>query len=86
MALQKYKIDILNYTTDGSVKSDCADITFLNQGSTNIVINNSIIITPGNSLNLSANFNEIDITIYQFYFIPNLNRPNKLIVFRKIYV
>ena len=84
--IQKYKIDILTYVTDGQVKSDCADITFYNNGSTNIVLNNSVTITPGNSLNLSANYNEMDLTIYQFYFIPNPPRVNKLIVFRKIYV
>lgn len=86
MSLQKYKIDILTYTTDGQVKSDCADITFYNNGGTNIILNNSILISPGNSLTLSANFNEIDITIYQYYFIPNPPRTNKLVVFRKIYV
>ena len=85
MSIQKYKIDFLTYTSDGFVKSNCADITFYNNGSTVIVLNNSINIQPGNSLSLSANFNEIDTTIYQFYFIPNLARPNKLIVFRKIY-
>lgn len=85
MSLQKYKIDILTYQADGFVKSDCADITFYNQGQTDIVLNNSITIRPGTSLNLSANYNELDTTIYQFYFVPLLSRPNSLVVFRKIY-
>jgi hypothetical protein len=84
--MQKYKIDFLTFTTDSQVKSDCADITFYNNGGTNIILNNSVLITPGNSLSLTANFNEIDLTIYQFYFIPNGVRVNKLVVFRKIYV
>jgi hypothetical protein len=86
MSLQKYKIDFLTFTTDGQVKSDCADITFYNNGATNIILNNSVLITPGNSLSLAANFNEIDLTLYQFYFIPSGTRVNKLVVFRKIYV
>ena len=85
MDLQKYKIDFLTFTSNDYVLSNCADITFYNNGATAIVLNNSVTIQPGNSLALSANFNEIDTTTYNFFFIPNGNRVNKLVVFRKIY-
>jgi len=86
--MQQYKIDVLLYVTDGSVKSDCADITFYNQGNTKILLNSSVTINAGQSLSLSANSNEIDRTIYNYYFITaGVTTPtNKLVIFRKIYV
>jgi hypothetical protein len=84
--MTNYKIDILLYVQNGSVKSDCADITFFNQGTTNITLNNGLIIYSGQSINFSANNNEIDRTIYNFYFSTGSGLVNKLIVLRKIYV
>ena len=83
--MQFYKIDILNLVIDGQVRSDCADITFFNQGTTDVILNSAITITPGNSLSLTANNAEIDRTIYQFRF-SNLPGINKFVVFRKIYI
>ena len=86
--MQQYKIDILLNVSDGSVKSDCADITFFNQGNTKILLNSSVTINAGQSLSLTANANEIDRTIYNYYFITTgVGTPNnKLVIFRKIYV
>ncbi len=83
---QQYKNDFLNYYTDTAVKSECADITFINQGSTNVTINSALLLRPGNSITLSANAQEIDLTIYniQFTSVPGLS--NQLIVIRKIYI
>lgn len=86
MAIQQYKFDILTYYTNDSVRSDCADITFYNQGATAVILNNSIRIPAGASLSLSANFNEIDRTIYTFYFIASGTASQKLVVFRKVYI
>jgi len=83
---QNYKIDFLSYTDDNSVRSDCADITFVNNGATTIILNNTISIAPGSSLSLAANAGEIDRTIYNFYFITSGTRAKRLVVFRKIYV
>lgn len=80
----QYKIDTLNLTSDGSVKSDCADITFFNSGTTTIVLNNSLSIAPGTSISITANKDEIDRTIYTYYFTGV--GTNILIVFRKIYI
>ena len=80
----QYKIDTLNLTSDGSVKSDCADITFFNSGTSTIILNNSLSIAPGTSLSITANVNEIDRTTYNYYFTGA--GTNILIVFRKIYI
>ena len=83
--MQLYKIDVLNlFEPNGSVKSDCADITFFNAGTANVVLNNALTISPGQSINLSANANELDRTIYTYFFQGAGTR--KFIVFRKIYI
>ena len=83
--IQQYKIDVLNlYEPNGSIKSDCADITFFNAGTSNVVLNNALTIFPGSSLTLSANAGEIDRTIYTYFF--KGAGQNKFIIFRKIYI
>lgn len=83
--MQQYKIDVLNLVDPvGSVRSDCADITFFNAGTSNIVLNNALTINPGTSITLAANANEIDRTIYNYYF--STAGQNRLIVFRKVYI
>lgn len=82
--MQKYKIDILTYVDNNSVKSDCADITFYNQGQEDVTINNGVILLSGSSISFNANENEIDKTIYNFVF-GNTGAVKQLVVFRKIY-
>jgi hypothetical protein len=82
--MQQYKIDILNLNRNGAVRSDCADITFVNSGTATITINNALQITTGNSLTISANNNEIDRTIYNYFFTGGGSQV--LVVFRKIYI
>jgi len=82
--MQNYKVDILTLTGDGYVRSDCADITFLNAGQSNVTINNAVLLTPGQSFGLTANSNEIDRTIYTFTF--SGIGSTTLIVARKTYV
>jgi hypothetical protein len=86
--MQNYKIDVLTYHENNSVRSDCADIAFQNNGTVDVTINQSFTLTAnGGVLSLSANEGEIDRTIYTFSFpagspIGNCN----LIVIRKIYI
>lgn len=81
--MQNYKIDTLNYTTGQDVRSDCADITFYNNGIINVVINNGVTLTPGQSISFNANAGEIDRTIYNFRFLAGAG--SKIVIFRKIY-
>lgn len=83
MALYKY--DFLNQTTDNQVTSNCGDITFSNQGSNTVTINNTLILAPGQSLTLSGNAGELDITIYSFRFTV-VTTNSLLVIIRKIYV
>lgn len=85
MAIQNYKYDFLAYYANDAVKSNCGDITFYNQGSTNVTINATLILRPGSSLNLSGNAGERDLTIYNFSFEQNPALQNNLVVIRKIF-
>ncbi len=86
--MQSYKIDVLSYTANGSVKSDCSDIAFQNNGNVDVTLNNGYILPhSGGVISFSANEGEIDRTIYTFSFpagspIGDCN----LIVLRKIYI
>jgi hypothetical protein len=83
--MQQYKIDVLNlYEPNGSVRSDCADITFFNAGTATVLLNGALTINPGSSLTLSANSGEIDRTIYTYFFSSAGSR--KFIIFRKVYI
>lgn len=84
--MQKYKNDFLNYYADTAVKSNCADITFINQGSTNVTINSALLLRPGNSITFSANAGELDLTIYNAAFTASPGLVNVLVVIRKIYI
>jgi len=83
--MQQYKIDVLNlYEPNGSIKSDCADITFFNAGTANVLLNGALTINPGSSITLSANAGELDRTIYTYFFSSPGQR--KFIIFRKVYI
>lgn len=80
-----YKIDILSYTGNNSVRSDCGDITFFNVGASPVKINNTVELNQNESLTITANENEIDRTIYNFSFDQTVT-DQRLTVFRKVYI
>jgi len=83
--MQEFSNDILTYTSNNSVRSDCADITFYNSGYDTVTINSAVILFPNGSLTLNANVGEIDRTIYNFKFLGE-NKNQQLTVIRKMYV
>ena len=82
--LQNYKVDTLTMVQNQSVRSDCADITFYNEGTSPVLLNSAITIQQGSSIVFSANAGEIDRTLYNISFVTP--GTQKLIVFRKTYV
>lgn len=85
MKKERYKIDFLQFTATGSVRSDCSDITFYNNGSNPVTINSSVTLYTGQSLSINANNDELDTTIYNFTFPPSA-LTSILIVIRKNYI
>ena len=78
-----YYVDVLNYNANNSVTSNCADITFFNAGTSNVLVNKALPIFPGGSVTFQANKDELDTTRYDFSFTSA--GFNNLIVMRKIY-
>jgi len=85
MKEQSYKIDTLTIVQNQDIRSDCADITFLNLGGSVVTINSALQLQQGSSITFSANANEIDRTIYTVSF-SQASQFRKLIVFRKVYI
>ena len=82
--MTKYYVDVINYQSNNAVKSQCADITFFNAGTSNVLVNKALPIFPGGSITFSANEGEMDMTVYNFNFTSA--GVNNLIVCRKIYI
>ena len=78
----EYYNDISIYHIGQYIQSDCADITFLNTGTSNVNVN-GIVLLPNQSLAFNANFNEIDTTKYSIFF--SGTGANSCTVIRKMY-
>lgn len=83
--LQRYYVETKVYYTTANIGSDCNDITFINAGTTNLVIA-EVPLLPNQSLRISGNRGEIDTTQYQLSFATPINTGNQLIVIRKLYI
>ena len=84
-AYQRYYVETKVYYTTANIGSDCNDITFINGGTTALVIAD-VPLQPNQSLRISGNRGEIDTTQYQLTFATPINTGNLLIVIRKLYI
>ena len=82
---QKFYIETKFYYNSQKVSSDCNDITFWNQGTTNVEIDGNLIY-PNQSYRISGNIGELDTTQYNVVFASYNNTGNKLAVIRKLYI
>jgi len=83
MARQNYNTQFQVIDQSGTVRSDCAGITFINTSLIDTITVNTFPIKPGASLSIDANENELDTTVYQ---VKLGTDPNTLWVIKKIYV
>lgn len=84
-AFQKYYVETKVYYTTANIGSECNEITFINSGTTALVIAD-VPLQPNQSLRISGNRGEIDTTQYQLAFATPINTGNQLIVIRKLYI
>jgi Na+-transporting NADH:ubiquinone oxidoreductase subunit NqrF len=78
---RKYKIEFTQYNNQNiEVISNCNAITFINNGTLAIVINNILEIPAGGSVAIEGNANEIDTTTY------NVIVRDTCIVLRKLFL
>ena len=67
--MKKYEVNFLQYSKQQIVQEkNCNTIQFVNNGTSNIIINQSATIIPGASLNIEGNENEIVITPFNIAF------------------
>lgn len=82
---QKYYVETKVYYTTANIGSQCNEITFINSGTTALVVAD-VPLQPNQSLRISGNRGEIDTTQYQLSFTTPINTGNQLIVIRKLYI
>jgi len=83
---RKYRVEFTLFSgpSVNQIKADCNEITFLNTGTCNVVIQNVFVLAPGSPLAINGNKNEIDTTVYRFFF--QGAGTQKLLIARKFYV
>jgi len=84
-AFQKYYVETKVFYTTANIGSDCNEITFINNGTTNLNVAD-VPLGPNQSLRISGNRGEIDTTQYTLTFATPINTGNQLIVIRKLYI
>lgn len=83
-AFQKFYIETKVFYTSQNIESNCNDITFINQGTTNFTIMD-VELLPNQSLRISGNNGEIDTTIYILTFSTLVSTGNLCTVIRKLF-
>ena len=81
---QKFYIETKVFYTSQNIESDCNDITFINQGTTNFTIMD-VLILPNQSLRITGNNGEIDTTLYTLTFDTLISTGNLCTVIRKLF-
>lgn len=82
---QQFYVETKVYYTTANIGSQCNDITFINSGTTNLVVA-EVPLLPNQSLRISGNRGELDTTQYNVTFATPINTGNQLIVIRKLYI
>jgi hypothetical protein len=82
---QKYYVETKIIYQSQKVQSDCNDITFINQGTTNVNVAD-VLLLPNQSLRISGNRGELDTTQYTIVFATPISTGNYLTILRKLYV
>jgi hypothetical protein len=81
--MQEYNISFASINLAQYVTSNCNEITFINLGTNNVTINNTLTLQPTQSLSISGNACEVDVTNYNVNF--NNSVGSNLIVIRKFF-
>jgi hypothetical protein len=54
-----YDINMITYDRNGFVTTNCNSISFINYGTSNVTIDNNVVLTQGQQLNIDGNAGEI---------------------------
>lgn len=81
--MKHYTVTFLNYDSSQRIPSDCNGITFLNQGTTVVTVEN-VVLQPTQSLAIEGNECEFTGQVFQINF--SSVGQNNLTVIKKTYV
>jgi len=81
---QKFYVETKVFYSSQNIESNCNDITFINQGTTNFTIMD-VLILPNQSLRITGNAGEIDTTTYLLTFDTLVSTGNLCTVIRKLF-
>lgn len=82
--MRKFETQFQTYTESGIVESNCADITFVNSGTDDVIINGSLTLTTDASISIQAEAWEMNTTKFNVVFSTSV--APSLLVIRKHYV
>jgi hypothetical protein len=80
--MQKYYTEVMQYTSNYNLISNCNSISFTNNGTATAFVN-KYPLGPGATLTISGNYGEIDVTEYKINFPAN---AGLMTVIRKLYI
>ena len=80
--MKKYRLELNQYVENQRIASYCNAITFVNNGTATVLINN-FPVAPSATLNISGNENELDATEYDINF---LGVVGDMWVIKKMYI
>lgn len=71
------------YQNSDYVESNCAEIIFINNGTSNVTLNNTLLLQPTQSFSTDGKNGEMDTTRYNLDF--GVSGNNSCVVIRKMY-
>ena len=83
--VQQYYTEFKNFYYSQKVTSECNDITFINVGSNPVTIEGAIVLQQNQTLVISGNANELNVTQYDVRFSVYEDPNNNLVVIRKLF-
>jgi hypothetical protein len=79
----KYNNNIQAFNQSQAIFGECAEISFINQGTSNVLVNGSLILLPTQAISFDGKKDEFDETIYNIVF--QGAGTNNCAVIRKFY-
>ena len=81
--LRKFGLDFTNYTITQQAKTNCNSLQVINNGTSNVSINNALVLIGGQTFTVEGNNDEILVDILTITF-DNLG-INSCVIIRKTY-
>lgn len=86
VGIYRMGLDYQVYRTTSQIPSECNSILFRNQGTSIAVIDNMVILQPGQTFDIQGNAGELLIRSFQVYFTNTGGQTNELLVAFKVFL